>query len=115
MNLNYYKAIQSLAPGAQFAVTDEDYDSIQWVSTDIAQPSKAAVDAAYVQLQAQEPLNATKDQAKARIAASDWSVLPDVGLSNQADFVAYRSALRALITNPVVNPSWPVEPQPVWS
>ena len=56
-----------------------------------------------------------KEQAKSLLAASDWSVLSDVGLQNAADFVAYRSALRNLVINPVENPVVPTEPNPVWS
>lgn len=115
MSLAYHNAIIALAPGAQFAVTDSDYSSIVWMSPGIPQPSKVAVDAEVARQAALAPLEATKGEAKLRIAASDWSVLPDVGLANQAAFVAYRADLRSLITNPVANPSWPVEPQPIWS
>lgn len=55
-----------------------------------------------------------KDKAKKLIADCDWSALPDVGLVNQSDFIAYRAALRALIINPVANPVWPTEPTPEW-
>lgn len=62
----------------------------------------------------QFPLEECKYKAKQRIAATDWAVLPDVNIQNQAEFVEYRAALRALILNPVVDPVWPSEPQPVW-
>lgn len=66
------------------------------------------------ELMLEAELAACTAQAKALIAASDWSVLPDVNLTNKADFESYRATLRNLILNPVVNPVWPVEPQPVW-
>ena len=53
-------------------------------------------------------------QAKYLIAQADWSMLPDVGLANVSDFTAYRATLRALILNPVADPVFPTEPQPVW-
>ena len=56
-----------------------------------------------------------KKEAQKRIAATDWSVLPDVGLANVAAFETYRAALRELIKNPVADPVWPTEPQPIWS
>lgn len=56
-----------------------------------------------------------KDQAKNLISKSDWSTLSDVTLKNQADFIAYRAAIRALIINPVAEPTWPTEPTPEWS
>lgn len=55
-----------------------------------------------------------KATAKAKLAASDWSQLPDVGLKNSADFVTYRGILRGYVTQPVTNPDFPVEPTPVW-
>lgn len=57
-----------------------------------------------------------KDEAKRRIALTDWSVLPDrsVMLENASDFVTYRTALLNLILSPVDNPTWPTEPTPRW-
>lgn len=68
-----------------------------------------------VKLAAQRKLDNCKSEAKKRIAATDWSVLPDVGLANVAAFEAYRAALRELIKNPVADPVWPTEPEPIWS
>jgi hypothetical protein len=55
-----------------------------------------------------------KTQAKALLAASDWSVLPDVQIVNHADFDNYRAILRGYVISPVTNPTFPPEPQPVW-
>ena len=70
-------------------------------------------DAAAVQVKANKM--SCKEQAKALLSASDWSVLSDVGLQNAADFVAYRNTLRNLVINPVEAPVFPTEPNPVWS
>ena len=56
-----------------------------------------------------------KHEAKKRIANCDWSVLPDVNISNKSEFESYRSQLRNLILNPVESPVFPEEPQPIWS
>ena len=56
-----------------------------------------------------------KGQAKQLIASSDWSVLPDVNITNKSEFENYRSQLRNLILNPVESPVFPEEPQPIWS
>jgi hypothetical protein len=54
-------------------------------------------------------------RAKKRLADSDFSVLPDVLLSNKAEWEAYRSALRQIATNPTDgNLTWPVKPQTIW-
>jgi len=68
-----------------------------------------------VELAAQQELDDCKNEAKKLIAASDWSMLSDVGISNTAEFETYRAALRELIKNPVADPVWPTEPEPIWS
>jgi hypothetical protein len=59
--------------------------------------------------------NACKTQAKFLLNTSDWSVLPDVTLINSVEFIAYRAILRELVINPVIEPSWPTEPTPIWN
>jgi hypothetical protein len=54
-------------------------------------------------------------RAKELISKCDWSVLPDVKLTNKVEFENYRSILRNLILNPVEDPIFPVEPKPIWS
>ena len=56
-----------------------------------------------------------KYQAKQLIASSDWSVLPDVNIINKSEFESYRTQLRNLILNPVEDPIFPTEPNPIWS
>ena len=56
-------------------------------------------------------------EAKSRLEKTDYSQLPDVAanLTNATDFVTYRTQVRALLLNPVVNPVWPTEPTAVWA
>jgi hypothetical protein len=107
-------ALFSLTPTAQWTISDNNYSTIIWHSASIPKPTKAEVDAEIARLTTAEPFEACKAEAKKRIAATDWSVLPDVSISNRAEFEEYRAELRALIITPVENPSYPVEPQPVW-
>ena len=55
-----------------------------------------------------------KTTAKAKLAASDWSQMPDVQITNRAAFDNYRAILRGYVISPVTEPTWPTEPQPVW-
>lgn len=59
--------------------------------------------------------NQCKINAKKQIASSDWSVLPDVNISNKSEFENYRTQIRNLIINPVEDPIFPKEPNPIWS
>jgi len=59
--------------------------------------------------------NQCKAKAKSLISSSDWSVLIDVNISNRSEFESYRAILRNLILNPVENPIFPTEPEPIWN
>lgn len=61
-----------------------------------------------------EVLAMVRAQAKSLLAASDWSMLPDVNIANKAEFESYRAVLRSIMTNPMLNPVWPVEPTTIW-
>ena len=97
-------AIYKLYPQVTHTMGDIAYD---------ADGNEVAYDLATVTEQAQK--DACKAQAKALLAASDWSVLPDVGLANSAEYVTYRGILRGLVIQPQANPDFPTEPTPVWS
>lgn len=65
-----------------------------------------------------------KATAVSLLQATDWTSIPDVAdstlsnphLTNQAEFFAYRSALRAIAVNPTEGDlTWPVKPTEQWS
>ena len=108
-------ALHSLRPGSQWAMQDYLYSTLVWLDPNTTMPTEAELDAEVQRLTDLQPYEDCKATAKTKIAASDWSVLPDVGLANVADFEAYRATLRALIINPVADAVWPTEPEPVWA
>ena len=112
INPTYSDAILALVPNAVFVTVNNEITV--WESQE-NQPSNQEINAKLEELNAQVPFEICKQQAKALLASSDWSVLSDVGLANQADFVAYRTTLRNYVINPVENPQFPTEPNPVWS
>ena len=107
-------ALQSLCPGAEWVLRGNEYAGLEWLDQVQQKPTEQEVNAEIVRLEAQAPFDTCKAQAKDLIAKSDWAVLPDVGLANVSDFKAYRAILRQYILNPVADPQWPTEPQPVW-
>lgn len=56
-----------------------------------------------------------KDKAKFLLSQTDWAVLPDVGLANVAEYVAYRTTLRNIVKNPVADVVFDTIPEPIWS
>ena len=76
---------------------------------------KAAHDAAV----SAEQITSCKTKAQELLKATDWATLSDVTtgspkLTNQEEFLSYRSALRDLAVNPVENPAWPTSPVEAW-
>ena len=54
MKVNVAEAILALEPTAEFSVTSEDLDKIEWFSDGVTQPSKSAIQTKLDELQAVE-------------------------------------------------------------
>ena len=115
MTIGIVNALRSLTPGAEWVLRGDTYDGLEWLDKVQTKPTEQEVNDEIAVLEAQAPLDACKAEAKQRLADTDWSVLPDVVVKNKLEFETYRSQIRALVLNPVAEPSWPTEPQPVWS
>lgn len=107
---NYYYSIEQLYPQVVLVVGGVAYD---------ADNNVVQYDAALVQEQAEK--NLCKDQASKLLYETDWTTIPDVAdssqspyLTNQAEFIAWRSQIRKLAVNPIANPTFPPTPTPVW-
>lgn len=115
-------ALIALKPNSEWVLPpDNDYSGIQWIKLDGTAPTQEQVDAKVVELNAQEPLDNCKQKASDLLYETDWTTIPDVAnpantpyLTNQAEFIAWRSQIRALAINPVADPVFPPAPQPVW-
>jgi len=108
------QALSYLRPNAEWVTVDNTYEGLNWLDTAQTKPTEQEITDAITHLENQAPLDACKNEAKRLIALTDWSVLPDVNISNKVEFELYRSELRDLIINPIVNPVFPTEPQPIW-
>lgn len=68
------------------------------------------------------PADKNKATASSLLSETDWVNQPDVAdpdnppyLSNKAEFITYRSLLRAIAINPTDGDlDWPVQPTAVW-
>ena len=108
-------ALQTLKPGAQWVLRGNEYSGLEWLDQAQTQPTETEVTAEIARLNAQYPLDACREQAKALLQDTDWSQLADVGLLNKAEFDTYRAAVRALVLNPVAEPTFPEQPVGQWS
>ena len=90
--------------------------TLGWTITEMTPEQQAAYIA---QLQAQ-----TSTQAQTLLSATDWTAIASVAdpavstphLTNQAEFLSYRSAVRAIGVNPPTTPAtFPTAPTEQWS
>ena len=100
------------------------YPTVVTIRGDVAydaNDNEVSYDLALVDAQAAK--NACKAQATSILQATDWTSIADVGdptkanpyLVNQAAFISYRSTVRNLAVNPVVDPVFPTAPTEQWS
>jgi hypothetical protein len=111
--INYSLILVSNYVGKQWALNGDSYDGLDWLDSS-PKPTQAELDALWQPTLDAQFKSKCKAQAKALLAASDWSALPDVQITNKAAFDNYRAILRGYVISPVTDPTWPTEPQPVW-
>jgi hypothetical protein len=102
MHIGVTEALLKICPQAQFAVRDDEYDKIEWHSTDIEQPTREEVEAAIEELKQDEPMNNLRRIRDWLLRESDWTQGYDIrqvrGEEWCAQWDAYRQQLRD-ITN----------------
>lgn len=59
-------------------------------------------------------LEEIKAYAKEQLEKTDYSVLPDVSITNKVDFIFYRNLVRSIYFNPALSSCFPQEPLPIW-
>jgi hypothetical protein len=91
----------------------ESYEGLIWLE-ESEKPKKEEFEKLYLSALEIKNKKLCKETAKQKISFSDWSILPDVKIENKTEFENYRSILRNYILNPVENPVFPVEPDPIW-
>lgn len=111
MNKYFISAIYQLYPQVVVTRGDEAFDA----EGNQVQYDTAAVEEQSLKLDC-------KAQASQLLFETDWTTIPDVAnpsdsnpyLTNQREFMTWRSEIRQLAVNPVVAPVWPTQPTPAW-
>ena len=116
MEINYSLILSIEYSDCFWQISGNDYNALEWnIDNIIPKPSKQELGSKWLESISKLKKNNCKEESKKRISLSDWSVLPDVNIINKSEFENYRSQLRNLIINPVEDPIFPVEPNPIWS
>lgn len=118
------EALAVLRPGSQWVVRDNDFEKVEWHSTDIEMPSREEIEAKIVELEADEPKRCLREIRDWYLQNTDWTQNTDVrairGEEWCAAWDAYRQSLRDLPSNSpnvqigpmneILNVVWPVKP-----
>ena len=93
--MNTYSAILSLVPNAKFAITDNNYNSIEWFDAR-DKPSETDVINEVNRLIADEPMRLLRVERDKRLAETDWVVAKaiETGGTVSDAWITYRQALR---------------------
>ena len=110
----YDQAHQNCTLNAEPTLVGEIW-TLEWTITDFTPEEQAAY---YANLAQQN-----KTKAQQILTNTDWTSIADVAdpaksnpyLTNQAEFTAYRSTVRAIAVNPTWDAVFPTEPTEVWS
>lgn len=117
---NYQQILSINYPNAQWSLNGDSYEGLTWLDS-TPKPTQEELDALAIPTQETLAKQACKKQASQLLYETDWTTIPDVAdpantpyLTNQAAFIAWRSQIRALAVNPVVDPIFPPKPDEVW-
>lgn len=120
--IQFINAVIALRPNSVGKFTTCGQEITEWNDPQATQPTQEEINAQLAQMDAQKPLDNCKAQASSLLYATDWTTIPDVAnpennpyLTNQAEFIAWRSQIRQLAVNPVADPVFPTQPTPIWS
>lgn len=118
---DYVQILTINFPNCLWSMVGDSYDGLQWNDLVVTKPTQEELDALWIPTQESIAKQNCKKQASALLYETDWTTIPDVAdpantpyLTNQAEFIAWRSQVRALAVNPVVDPVFPPKPTEIW-
>nr|BAR34243.1 phage tail fiber assembly protein [uncultured Mediterranean phage uvMED] len=112
-------ALQSLKPGAQWALRGDDYSGLEWLDSGQTKPTETEVINKIASLDAAEPMRLLRLERDKRIALTDWRASSDLTIADA--WKTYRQALRDLPASAspsldsnyeldLTSVTWPTEP-----
>ena len=91
-------ALVELRPDAEWNITGNVYDGIEWLDKTQTMPTEDEINAKIAELEAAEPFKLLREERNKRIAETDWTQLKDIDLDiiRERNWKNYRQALRDL-------------------
>jgi len=112
-------ALQSLKPGAEWALRGNEYSGLEWLDSGTTKPTETEVNNKIAELDDAEPMKLLREERNRRIAQTDWRAGSDLTLASA--WSTYRQALRDLPASAspkldsnynldLTSVTWPTEP-----
>ena len=116
-------ALVALRPGAEWNITGNVYDGIEWLDKNQSLPTEDEINAKIAELEVAEPARLVREIRDRLLAESDWTQNRDVVLLNDTTVKQYRQDLRDLPASASFTPkldsngnldmssvTWPLKP-----
>ena len=116
-------ALVALRPGAEWNITGNVYDGIEWLDKNQSLPTEDEINAKIAELEVAEPARLVREIRDRLLAESDWTQNRDVVLLNDTTWKQYRQDLRVLPASASFTPkldsngeldmssvTWPLKP-----
>ena len=116
-------ALVALRPGAEWNITGNVYEGIEWLDKNQSLPTEEQVTAKMKELTDAKPMKLLREERNRLIAETDWTQLKDIDLDiiRERNWKNYRQALRDLPakSNPkldnfgnldMASVTWPTKP-----
>ena len=124
MKYGISSALQALTPGAEWALSGDNYSGLNWLKGNgHDKPTEEALNTKIAELDAAEAMKLLRVERDKRLAKDDWKVVmaKETGTNLSTAFKTYRQALRDLPASatPTLNSgyeldmtsvTWPTEP-----
>ena len=124
MKYGISSALQALTPGAEWAISGDNYSTLDWIKGNgHDKPTEEALNTKIAELDAAEAMKLLRVERDKRLAKDDWKVVmaKETGTNLSSAFKTYRQALRDLPASatPTLDSSyeldmtsvtWPTEP-----
>ena len=117
------KALLEIAPGSEWVLKNDEYDELEWYSSNIPKPTRAQVEEKIEELKEAEPMRLLRIQRDKLLEEVDWITMRSYsqGIPVPEEWSIYQQALRDLpkTAAPVLDSTnllgisgvdWPVKP-----
>ena len=125
MNYDFVDALQAINPKAQWTITGQKYETLNWLESSETKPTEEAINTKLAELNAAEPMKRLRFHRDKLLQECDWVVTKatETGVAETDAWKTYRQALRDLPSTQtpemeaepttqlgIKNVTWPTKP-----